>query len=240
MGVCGEYDILDFQIICIRESWSAIPPAAFVFFLYLANLPKPRTIGRVLETLCLPFKNFLVLHEAEAVGLGSESGYDGEIPEGKLMEMPNFVPLWRTVVLSFVAILESFIWISYGAYRAYNEETVIWRDFFPFLIASSWVYASIRPITHPSTTPPYGLFTLYLILLAGSLLQIGGFIYDYGVFDIPFPSTIVLAAQVGNMIAILILLSIIVRMPVAIPSSKVDRNELVSGDYPPPYTLHYF
>jgi hypothetical protein len=105
----------------------------------------------------------------------------------------------------------------------------------PFLIASSWIYAAIRPITHPTPTPPYDLFTLYLILLATSLLQIGGFIFDYGVFDIPLPPTIILSAQVGNLIAILILLSIIVRMPLAIPSNNVDRHEIVSGGYPTPY-----
>jgi len=232
MGICGEYDILDFPNSCIREFWSAILPAAFVFSLYIACVLIPRTAGPVLTTLCWPFKQFLLLHEAEALELGPEIGFNGEIQEeGKLLKVPNFVPLWRTVVLSFVGILESFVWVSSGAYRAYNEENVIWRDLFPFLIAFSWIYAAIRPITHPTATAPYDLFTLYLIFLASSLLQIGGFLYDYGVFDTPLPPTVVLGAQVTNLIAILILLSIIVRMPMAIPSNKVDRNELVSGGY---------
>jgi hypothetical protein len=184
----------------------------------------------------------LLLHEAEALGSGPESGYDCGIPEeGKLVtEMPNFVPLWRTVVLSFLAILESFIWISYGAYEAYDGEAIILRNFLPFLVAFSWIYAAIRPITRPTATPPYDLLTLYLILFAGSLLQIGGFIFDYGVFGIPFPSTVGLVGQVGNMIVILVLLSIIVRMPVAIPSSRVDRKEIVSGGYPPPCDVFIF
>ena len=239
MGICGEYDILDFQNSCIRESWSAILPAAFVFSLYLAYVLIPPTAGPVLKTLCWPFKQFLVLHEAEALELGPEIGFNGEIQEGKPLEVPNFIPLWRTVVLSFVGILESFVWISSGAYRAYNEETIIWRDSFPFLIAFSWIYAAIRPISHPIATAPYDLFTLYMIFLATSLLQIGGFIFDYGVFDIPLPPTVVLGAQVGNLVAILALLAIIVRMPMAIPSNKVDRDELVSGGFPPPYRLFY-
>jgi hypothetical protein len=68
-------------------------------------------------------------------------------------------------------------------------------------------------------------------------LQIGGFLFDlfdYGVFDIPLPSTIILVAQIGNLIAIFTLLAIIVRMPVAIPSNKVDLDELaVSGSFAP-------
>jgi hypothetical protein len=235
MGSCDTYDLLDFQISCIREFWSAILPAAFVFALSLAYIPLPRTAGRVLETLFSPLKPFLVLREAEALVLGPEIGYNGEIQEaGKLTEVQNFIPLWRTVVLSFVAILESFVWVSYGAFRVYDEGTLIWSDLLPFLIGFSWIYAAIRPITHPTATPPYDLFTLYLILFAFSLVQIGGFIFDYGVFDIPLPPTIILSAQVGNLIGVLILLSIIVRMPLAIPSNNVDRDELVSGDYPTP------
>jgi hypothetical protein len=88
--------------------------------------------------------------------------------EGKSTE-PNFVPLWRTVVLSFVGILESFVWISYGAYRAYNEETVVLRDLLPFLIAFSWVYAAIRPIAHPSChsslRPFYPLFDAFFCII---------------------------------------------------------------------------
>jgi hypothetical protein len=238
MGICSEYDILDFQNSCIREFWSAILPTAFVFSLYLAYLI-PRTAGPVVKTLCWPFKPFLVLHEAEALELGPEIGFNGEIQEeGKPLEVLNFVPLWRTVVLSFVGILESFVWISFGAYRAYNEETLIWRDLFPFLIAFSWVYAAIRPIAQPTATVPYDLFMLYSIYLATSLLQIGGFMFDYTAFDTPLPPTVVLGAQVGNLIAISILLSIIVRMPMAIPSNNVDRDELVSGGYSSP--MRYF
>ena len=239
MGICGEYDILDFQNSCIRESWSAILPATFVSFLYLAYFLIPRTAGPVLKKLCWPFKQFLVLHEAEALELGPEIGFNGEIQEGKPLEVPDFVPLWRTAVLSFVSILECFAWFSSGAYRTYNEETIIWRDSFPFLIVfSSWVYAAIRPISHPIATAPYDLFTLYMIFLATSLLQIGGFIFDYGAFDIPLPPKIVLGAQVGNLIAISVLLSKIVRMPMAIPSNKVDRDELVSC-FSSPHTMFY-
>jgi hypothetical protein len=150
------------------------------------NIPLPQTAGRVLETLCLPFKHFLVLHEAEALGLGSEVEFNGDVQEEEMMEL-DFVRLWWTVVLTFVGILESFVWISYGAYRAYNEETVVFWNLLPFLIAFSWVYAAIHPIAHPSATPPYDLFTLYLMLFSASLLQIGGFIFDL-IFRYPPPS----------------------------------------------------
>lgn len=236
MGICGEYGFLEFQSSCIREAWGAIPPAALVFVLCFAYVPIPWFTGRVFESLIWPFKRFLVLHEAEGFGLGSDGEYNGEDQEeGKPTEETNFVPLWRTVVFSFVAIVESFVWIAYGAYGAYNEETIVRRDLLPFLIGFSWIYAAIRPIGRPTATPPYDLFTLYLILLAGSLLQIGGFIFDYGIFDIPLPPTLVLVAQVGNLTAIFTLLAVTVRMPMAIPSNKVDRNALVSGGSSSPY-----
>jgi hypothetical protein len=61
MGICGEYDFLDFQISCIRESWSAILPAAFVFVLSFTYIPLPQTVrrGRFLRDLVLAFQKFL-------------------------------------------------------------------------------------------------------------------------------------------------------------------------------------
>lgn len=228
MGICGEYDFLEFHSSCIRELWSAILPTVYISVLCVAYLFIPRIARFLLGSLSFPFGRFLDLREAEALGLGSESEYNGEDQEeGKPTVAPNFVPLWRTIVLSFLGILQSFVWVAYGAYRAYNEESLIWRNLLPFLVGISWIYAAIRPIVRPTATPPYDLFTLYSILLATSSLQIGGFLFDYGVFDIPLPPTVVLVAHFGNLIAILILLTIVVKMPVAIPSDKMDLNKLV-------------
>jgi hypothetical protein len=70
MGICGEYDFLDFRSSCIRESWAAIQPAAFVFVLVCCTyVPIPHVAGRLLETLGSPFKPFMILPEAEALGL---------------------------------------------------------------------------------------------------------------------------------------------------------------------------
>ena len=228
MGICGEYEFLDFQSSCIRDFWSAILPVVFVCCLCFTYIPLPQAPRLVLERLGSPLKPFLVLHEAEALGLTSEGEYEDQ-EGGVSTQLSTFVPLWRTLVFTFVSILESFVWISYGAYRVINEENIVWRDFLPFLVGSSWIYAAIRPIVHPAATPPYDLFALYLIYLTTSLLQIGGVIFDYSVFDIPLPPFIILVGEIGNLIAIFILLATIARIPVAIPSTKVDRDELVSG-----------
>ena len=232
MGICGENDFMDFHSSCIRELWGAILPALYISVLCFAYLFIPRIARFRLGSLSFPFRRFLDVNEAEALGLGSERIYNGENrEEGKPTSAPNFVPLWRTIILSFLGILQSFVWVSYGAYRAYNEVSLIWRNLLPFLVGVSWIYAAIRPIVCPTATPPYDLFTLYSILLAASSLQIGGFVFDSGVFGIPLPPTVVLVGHFGNLIAILILLAIVVSMPVAIPSNKVDRNELVSCSF---------
>jgi len=171
----------------------------------------------------------LTLHEAEALGgaLEDREHLDAE-GVGSAQEHPDFVPLWRTIVFHIVGIFECFCWTAYGAYRIYNEGALIWRHIFPFLVAISWLYISIRPIVHAKATPPFDLFTLCLILLAASILQVGGFVIDYTVFDIPLPATFFVFAQIGNLLAISALLGIIVKMPLAFPSSRVNKEDLVS------------
>jgi hypothetical protein len=120
----------------------------------------------------------------------------------KPLRASTTTPLWRTIVFTFVGILESFIWISCGAYRAYNEETKVWRNLLPFLIGSSWIHVPLLILL------PLLMISLPSILYFGNFITAGWGIY--GVFDIPLPSMV---AQVGNLIAIFILRAIIVRMP---------------------------
>ena len=221
MGICGDYGPLDFRSSCIRASWSAFLPTAVVFGLCFVALPIPKPARRAFSILGSPFKPFVTLQEAEALdvkALGVEE--EEEVPE-----LPTFVPLWRTVLFVFVGIVECFCWTAAGAYGLYNHND---NPIFPFLVALSWLYTAIRPIARPAATPPYGLFAIYLVLFITSILQIGGFLFDHGVSGLPYPSTLSLVAHDFNLLAILLLLILTVNMPLAVPSSRVNKKEIVS------------
>jgi len=230
MGICGQYGYFDLQNPCIRESWSALLPAAFVFVLCFTYLPIPSSAKRYLGVVRSPFESFLTLHEAEALG-GAPEDREHLEAEGvgpNALEDPGFVPLWRTIVFYFVGVFECFCWTAYGAYKIYNEGAFVWRDIFPFLVAISWLYISIRPMVQVAATPPFDLFTLCLILLATSILQVGGFVFDRAIFDVPLPTISFLLAQIGNLLVISVLLIMIVKMPLAVPSSRVNKEDIVS------------
>ncbi|KAF9526193.1 multidrug resistance-associated ABC transporter [Crepidotus variabilis] len=227
MGLCDDAGPFEFRDACIRASWASILPAAVVFALCLKAIPVPQAARRILAPVTTPFDPFLTLHEAEALDATSAEGDKGvgEVGAGTV-EVSKFVPVWRTVLFSFVGIVEWFCWTAVGAYGIFVKDERAWIDILPFLIAASWLYAVIRPIAKPTATPPFELFSLYIVLFGCSFLQIGGFIFDRGVFGTPLPSALILSAHVVNIVAILILLSIVVSMPLALPSSRVDPTEI--------------
>ena len=230
MGICGYYGPFDFGNACIRESWSALLPAAFVFGLCVSYIPIPHLARQFIRNIRSPFEPFITLHEAEALGIDSdqkERTVDEE--EDVASGLPHLVPLWRTLLVTFIGIVECFCWTADGAYKTYNEGFLVWHGILPFFVAVAWLYAIIRPVIRPTPTPPYDLFTLYLMFLVASIIRMGGFIFDYAVSDIPLPPPIIFTTQVINMVAVLVLLVVTVRMPLAIPSNIVEIEKLVSG-----------
>ncbi|CAA7263971.1 unnamed protein product [Cyclocybe aegerita] len=235
MGLCGDYGPLDFRSSCIRASWSALLPAAFVFILCLCSTPVPRPFRRLLTIFSRPFQPFVTLHEAEAIDVKVDV-VDTILDEEDALEVSKFVPMWRTVVFAFIGTAEALYWVFEGSYRLYNYEEMAWRGLLAFLMAASWLYSVVRPIARPTATPPYDLFSLYLALLVASLLQIGGVIYDHTVLDLPFPSTFSILAHVADLLAILVLLVVVVTMPLAVPSNRVDKKEIGRTLSPEDYT----
>ncbi|KDR78080.1 hypothetical protein GALMADRAFT_224469 [Galerina marginata CBS 339.88] len=240
MGVCGEYGPWDFRSSCVRASWSAFLPAALVFALCISgcSIPIPQPVRRVFAIIAAPFRTYLTLHEAEAIDItavAGEKSLDGEDAE-VVLEVSNFVPLWRTVVFVFVGIVQSFSWIAVGSYRLYNDSTDVWRAIFSFFVATSWLYTVIRPIVRPTATSPYDLFSLYLILLTSAILQFGGTLFDHTVLAAPLPSSFVLFGLVTNLLSVVLLLVVVVTMPMASPSNEVNRKEIGQSISPEDYT----
>ncbi|KAF8957708.1 ABC transporter type 1, transmembrane domain-containing protein [Flammula alnicola] len=238
MGICGDHGPLDLHSSCIRSAWSAFLPAALVFTLCFFSIPVPRPARRLVAFLGTPFKPFLSLPEAEALNLqalGKDHGSDNEDTH-VLLERPIPVSRWRTIVFVLVGTAQCLCWVAIASYCLYKGPSYVWGGIFSFLVAISWIYTVIRPIAHPTATPPYDLFVLYLILFATAVFQLGGVIFDRSVFGIPFPSSLAIVGLVGNLVSVFILLCVTVTMPMGYPSSSVNPKHIGHSISPEDYT----
>lgn len=228
MGVCGDYGPLDIQSPCIRTAWSAFVPAAVVFLICFSAIPVPKLLQPIFAFIGAPFKLYIDLHEAEALDIAAVAAEKEEDVVAEV-EVPSFVPLWRTLVFVFIGIAESLCWVADGSYRLYNGLYSPWTAAFSFIFALTWLYTVVRPIARPTPTAPLDLFTIYLLLFFAGCVQFGGFWYDHTALGLPWPSTLSCVALGANITALIVLLVATVTMPLAIPSSRVDKTEIVGG-----------
>lgn len=216
MGLCHESAPFDFQDACIRGTWAAILPAVLVLLFSLFSLSvKPPALVRAASE---PFKTFITLHEAEALDLAEEN---------ETLQVPVTIPVWRTVVFALLGLLEALCWIGYGSYRAITSPEDVWDVVRPFLVSSTWLYMVARPIIKPTPTPPYDLFSLYLVHFATGVLMVGGFVYDYAVRQMPFPPKLFAAALYANLGIAALGLVVIMGMPIDVPSTFVKKEDIV-------------
>lgn len=219
-GFCGGASPLDLSSPCVRLSWAAILPAVVVVAALVLAIPLPKTVARVLASIAAPFTPFLTLSEAEAFAA----------PDGKTeIHHHSLQPtLWRTLVLSLTALLQTLAWLGVGSYILITEDRGVWGSLLPFLVAVPWLYACCRTVFTPSATPPYDLFVLLIVRLAGDILVFGGMLFDHYVYGLPLRDPLVLSAQILNLTASTASLVTIFSMPLGIPSSRVDPAEIVS------------
>lgn len=232
MGLCADSGPFDFGDPCIRASWSALLPAIFVFILCVFSLPIPGPVRNLFKYLKAPFDSFLTLHEAEALDITPAAGDkvigDEDAAGASKLEVPNVVLLWRALVFALVGLVEALSWLVVGSFRLINAPSDVWGSVTPCLIALSWLYTVIRPISHPKATPPYDLFSIYLFHLMGGVLLLGGVLYDHNVVGFPLPWTFVMVALSANIAVVIGLLSVVLQMPLAIPSNRVRKEDIVS------------
>ena len=223
MVLCGDdIDPFDFQSQCIRELWGSFLPAALVLILCSYSIPIPR----VFDILFAPFKPYLTLPEAEA--LDNNTTVIDKISNPDDTGDSESVPLWRAVVLVFVGIFQCLCWIAHGSFRLYNDPRDVFGGVLPFLVAIPWLYTTIRPVTHPIATSPFDLFSIYLVLFCVGFLQIGGIWFNHNVFGSPWPSTLTLVALSTNLLALLVLLVVVLNIPLALPSNRINKKDIVS------------
>ena len=130
--------------------------------------------------------------------------------------------------MSLVAMLQTMLWLAIGCYTLFTVPYGTADGIFSILRAAAWFYAALRPMANAQATAPYDLFTLYLIQLFGGSLLLGGVLYDMDVYAQPAPGAGVMAALTFNLVATIALLCVVLSMPLAVPSSRVKKSDIVS------------
>ncbi|KAG7085320.1 hypothetical protein E1B28_013860 [Marasmius oreades] len=247
MGICGHSGLLNLHEACIRDSWAAVIPATFVVsicLLSLANTPS-LSVTTLYKTVRYPFRPFLTLTDAEALDTeGDEAGSEesGRIggEAGTTATAAMEFSVWKTVVLVFIGLLEVICWTIAGSYTLISGETstntnAAWNGIRPFLVAFTWSYTVIRPIQRPTATAPFDLFMICVLQLMSGVVQFGGILYAHTVLDMPASSMSVFAHTL-NLVGILVLLSLVLSMPLALPSTRVKPSEIGRSISPEDYT----
>ncbi|KAJ7619563.1 hypothetical protein FB45DRAFT_931097, partial [Roridomyces roridus] len=224
---CEQSSAFDLTDACVRNSWSAILPAAVVCALCVSSLPVPSQLQRLVNTLKAPFSPLLTLQEAEA--LTAEEPTDAS-------QVSDVEPR-PSLAFTFIGLVQSLAWIT-GAIFYYvatdaSDATALTQS---LLIAFSWLYTTIRPIASPFATVPYDLFTIYLLHFAGGTLILGGYLFDYAVGEAPWPGTAIVVALSANIAAVLVLLYYTVNMPMNVPSMRVKKEDIGKTVCPEDYT----
>ncbi|KAL0574916.1 hypothetical protein V5O48_007038, partial [Marasmius crinis-equi] len=201
------------------------------------SLPAP--VRKAVRTLKYPFRTFITLHEAEALdttaAAGDEVAQDEDTP--KKVEVEEVISLWRTMVLVFVGLLEVIFWTIVGSYRLVaDESSTVWGGVRPLLVGCVWVYTVVRPMARPSATAPLDLFAVYVLQLVSGVIQIGGALYGHAVLDMPAPPALLVVGYSFNLAAILVVLGVVFSMPLALPSTRVNKSEIGRSISPEDYT----
>ncbi|KAG2056641.1 hypothetical protein BDR06DRAFT_952711 [Suillus hirtellus] len=216
--LCPGINAPDLSDACVRTSLAAIVPAALVLALCLFSIPRIPAFARPLASaIKSPFRSFLTLREAEALDSQGEKTDD--------LVIDNTIPLWRTVLLSFVALVEALVWSAAGAYTIIMNKAYIWPGIAQLLIAATWIYASCKPVFWPKPTIHFDLFSLFVLHFLFGIILFGGTLYEYEVFGVPLPQLPFLGL-VSNLIAILVLLTIVGNMPFELPSNRIKKEDI--------------
>jgi hypothetical protein len=219
---------------CARSFWGAIIPAAFVFLLCVITIPVPTWLSILIRPLKVRLTPFLTLQEAEALDAAAASaskaapGEGGQDEPEAVTEQVEPGLFWKPLFLSWIALIETLIWLGIASYTIIQDQSNPVLIASPFVFALTWLFATVRPIVRPVPTPPYDLFTLYLLYTVVELVSLVAFAYNKHAYDIPLPPTLTLTAHILNLVALLILIAITLSMPLAIPSNRVDKAKIVS------------
>ncbi|KAI0697630.1 multidrug resistance-associated ABC transporter [Cerioporus squamosus] len=226
MAVCGGTSLTTLSDACVRDFWAAIIPTALVGLILLAAIPPVHALLRFVRK---PFTNFLSLREAEVLIAGEEKVVeeDDEAPR---------VPLWRTLILSTVSLIETLLWLGVGCYSLIVNPEDTWNGVRDFLVAATWFYASLRPVVSPSAAAPPDLLSLFTVHLVLGIVTFFGHLYDSYVYDVPMPTPLRSAVYIINLVAVAGLFLLVLNMPLDIPSKRINKEDIGKTVSPEDYT----
>ncbi|KAJ7025345.1 multidrug resistance-associated ABC transporter [Mycena alexandri] len=216
---------------CARGSWIALAPALVVLVLLAKSLPTPspptsHPAHRVLHVLRNSFKTFIPLREAEAFDSPHSENVNSLPSRGR----------WRSVVFAFLGLLECLFWVADACFFLVLAPSDGWAVLARFMVAFAWMYATVRPIAHPSVTVPYDLVVIYLLYFIAGLLQLAGYLFDNIFSGIPFPPPLILLGSSAHLAVLVTLLYVTMSMPIALPSIHVREEEIGASVSPEDYT----
>ncbi|KAJ7186191.1 hypothetical protein C8R46DRAFT_1343242 [Mycena filopes] len=230
MPLCPDTGLLDLRDACVRGTWAALIPTFLVLAFCVVNLHPPAPIRRFVRTVKAPFKQFLTLREAEGLLLGASEG----IEEEDLDVARYDIPVWRPL-LAVVGLAQCVVWAGVAAF-SFAVEPHLWQGASELLVSGTWLYTAARAATRLTATPPYDLFTLYLVYFVTGLVQLAGYVFEYSVEGTPLPGGFVLFGMGLNVASTLVLLTVVLRMPLDVPSSRTDVAQIGVTVSPEDYT----
>ena len=225
-------NLLDFGDPFIRELWASLLPSAFVILFCATLIPVPGFVRSAWQRVSHPFRNSLPLERAEAYE-ATHASKDGS-PADHSTPAKSATSIFQTTALSGLALLQVLAWLGLGSY-SFAVRAQIWDVALPIVTAATWLYASLRPIIWSSQTVFYDLFTLYLAHVVTGLIVLGGSFFDHSVYQLPLPPPVVLAARVANLSVLAILLTIVLNMPFAVPSPRINKDDVGKSVSPEDY-----
>jgi hypothetical protein len=223
-------EIWHLDLACSRSFWGALVPATFVFLLSAVAIPLPTWLSNLIRPIKEPLTPFLTLQEAEALDAAAraalgETGQDEADSASEHVESRHF---WKSLLLSWFALIETLAWLGVTSFTIIKNERDPVYVASPFVLALTWLFATVRPIVRPKTTPPYDLFTLYLIYTAFEIVSLGAFAYNYRAYGTPLPPSLILTAHILNLFALFTLVAIVLSMPLSVSSRRVEKAKIVS------------
>ncbi|KAJ7693235.1 hypothetical protein B0H17DRAFT_506734 [Mycena rosella] len=196
-----------------------------------------RLLGRIgTSVLVLPYACPLCIHHFPKSSENSSTQSRSRSTKAELeVEVENNVPLWRTIVFVFIGLLECLAWLGYGSFLLITGHPR-WDGIQRFLVASTWLYTTARPVARPTATPPFDLLAIYLAHIGGGILQLGGYLFQHNASGAPLPGTWVLVGLSVNLAASVGLVVVIMGMPLALPSHLVKKEDIGLSVSPEDYT----